>query len=405
MRGIRHHRRARSGGRRGIALLMTLIAVFLMVLLVSDFMENTTVFVATGANARDEVQAVYLARSAINLSRLLLVMQPTINRQLRSFGMPSLPLWRYADMMLAAFSEPGAASGLGMMLGASMGEAEGMGVEFGSFTARIVDEDSKINLNLGAQPRMADLLARELAALVAPAVYNPLFEESDASGNFTDRETNVQAIIDWADLDTEPYGFDSGTEDGFYELLTPSYHRRNAPFDSLEELRMIRGVDEDYWTAFVEPNADDPDQRLITVWGAGRININTATPLVLAALICTFAANQPEPACDPASATLGAFALAQYAAMYRDAGGLMPGLGAFSSARQFTSLISDGVEGIVQGVPLNEQEALRHLGVESRVFSVYATGEVGRVRRTIHTVIHTGLNPNEGGAVLYWRED
>lgn len=404
-RRLRIRRSIRGGRRRGMALLMTIISVALMTVLVADFMENTSVFVATGANSRDEIQAVYLARSAINLSRLLLVVTPTINRQLRTFGMPALPIWRYADMMLAPFSDSGAAGGLGMMLGADLSEAEGMGVENGNFSAQIVDEDSRINLNMGAQGRLSDLLARQLASLVMPAQYNELFEERDPDGEFTDRETQIQAIIDWVDLDTTPYGFDSGAEDNHYQMLEPRYERRNAPFDSLEELRMVRGVDEDFWSTFVEPDPEDPDQRILTVWGTGRINVNTATPMVLAALICAYAQNENEPACDPTNPIPGALMLAQFVVMYREAGGLLPGLGAFSSVRQFTSLVSEGMEGMVPGVPLNTREARRNLSVESRVFSIYATGEVGRVRRTIHVVIHTGLESTEGGAILYWRED
>jgi general secretion pathway protein K len=388
-----------------MALLMTIISIALMTVLVSDFMENTTVFVTTGANARDEIKATYLARSAINLSRLVLVLQPTINRSLRAFNMPGLPIWKYADMLLAVFSDPGAAAGLGMLVGASLGEAEGMGVEGGSFTATIVDEDSRINLNMAAQGRMAELLARQLASLMQSARYNELFEERDSNGDFTDRQTQIQAIVDWADLDFVPFGFDSGAEDSYYEMLTPRYRRRNAPFDSLEELRMVRGVDEDFWSAFVEPQPDDPDQRILTVWGSGRINVNTASPLVLAALICTYAQQEAEPACDPLNPVPGAMLLAQFVAMYREAGGLLPGLGAFSSTQQFTQLVRDGMAGFVPGVPLNDREARRYLSVESDVFSVYATGEAGRVRKNIHVVIHTGLSPNEGGAVLYWRED
>lgn len=387
-----------------MALLMVLITVSLMTVLITDFMENTSVFVATGTNARDEIQATYLARSAINLSRLLLVIQPTINRQLRAFRMPAIPIWKYADMMLAPFSDSGTAGGLGMLLGASLSDAEGMGVEGGNFTAQIVDEDSRINLNQGAQGRLADLLARQLAALTASAQYNELFEERDQDGNFTDRETQIQAIIDWVDLDTAPFGFETGAEDTGYEMLTPRYSRRNAPFDSLEELRMVRGVDEDFWSSFVDPDPEDPEQRILTVWGTGRININTASPMVLATLICTFAENPSDPACDPTSPIPGAFMLAQFVVMYREAGGLLPGLGAFTSVRQFTDVVGEGMEGLVPGVRISSQ-ASRHLDVESSVFSIYATGEVGRVRRTIHTVIHTGLSSTEGGAVLYWRED
>ncbi len=388
-------------------MLLVIVSVSLMTVLVADHMENTSVFVVTGTNARDEVQAQYAARSAVNLSRLLLVVTPTINRQLRVFGMPNLPLWRYADMLLAAFADPGAASGLGMMLGADLTDAEGLGAgEGGTFSARIVDEDARINLNMAAEGRMADIVARQLAALVAPAHYNELFEERDQDGNFTDRETQIQAIVDWADLDTEPYGLGSGTEDSHYEMLRPPYVRRNAPFDSLEELRMVRGVDEDFWSAFVDPVPDDPEQRILTVWGAGRVNVNTASAIVLASMICAFARNQPEPACDPTSPLPGALMLAQFLVSVREAGGLLPGLGGFPSVRQFTTLVSEGgLEGLIPGVPLNDAEARRYLDVESQVFSVFATGEFGRVRRTIHAVIHTGLSSTEGGAVLYWRED
>ena len=390
-------------------MLMVIIAVALMTVLVADFSENTSVFVATGSNARDEVQATYHARSAVNLSRLLLVVTPTINRQLRVFGMPNLPLWRYADMLLAAFSDPGAAAGLGMMLGASLSDAEGLGAGEGTFSATIVDEDSRINLNMAAQGSMADVVARQLAALFAPAHYNELFEERDPDGNFTDRETMVREIIDWADLDNQPYGLDTGVEDSHYEMLRPAFSRRNAPYDSLEELRMVRGVDEDFWTAFVDPVPDDPEQRILTVWGTGRVNVNTASPVVLAALICAFARNQPEPACDPTSPVPGALMLAQFVVMYREAGGILPGLGAFPSVDQFVSIVGEGMEGLVPGVALDDRTARRYLDVESRVFSVYATGEVVRrqrvVRRTVHVVIHTGLSSSEGGAVLYWRED
>ncbi len=41
----------RFRARRGMAILMTIIAISLMTVLVADFMENTAVFIATGTNA------------------------------------------------------------------------------------------------------------------------------------------------------------------------------------------------------------------------------------------------------------------------------------------------------------------------------------------------------------------
>lgn len=61
---------------------------------------------------------------------------------------------------------------------------------------------------------------------------------------------------------------------------TTEVHDREgvAPFQTIEELRYFRGVDDDDW--FGEKEA--PGLRdLLTVWGGGRINVNTASPEVL----------------------------------------------------------------------------------------------------------------------------
>ena len=56
-------------------MLVVLTWLALMIALVSEFTYGTTVDAAQAANARDELRAHYLARSAINLSRLLIKIQ------------------------------------------------------------------------------------------------------------------------------------------------------------------------------------------------------------------------------------------------------------------------------------------------------------------------------------------
>ena len=56
---------------RGVAMLVVLTWLALMISLVSEFTYGTTVDAAQAANARDELRAHYLARSAVNLARLL----------------------------------------------------------------------------------------------------------------------------------------------------------------------------------------------------------------------------------------------------------------------------------------------------------------------------------------------
>ena len=60
---------------RGVALLVVITWLALMIALVGEFTFGTTVDAAEAANARDELRAHYMARSAINLSRLLIKIQ------------------------------------------------------------------------------------------------------------------------------------------------------------------------------------------------------------------------------------------------------------------------------------------------------------------------------------------
>ena len=56
-------------------MLIVLTWLALMIALVSEFTYGTSVDAAQAANARDELRAHYLARSAVNLSRLLIKIQ------------------------------------------------------------------------------------------------------------------------------------------------------------------------------------------------------------------------------------------------------------------------------------------------------------------------------------------
>ena len=44
---------------------------------------------------------------------------------------------------------------------------------------------------------------------------------------------------------------------------------KNAPYDSLEELHMVRGVSDDFWRTIVDPEPNNPRKRHLTVWGQG----------------------------------------------------------------------------------------------------------------------------------------
>src|SRR4029450_13262765 len=72
----RRHR-ARTGRDResGVALLMSIAMLALLIALTSEFTYETSIHSMQAANARDEIRAHYLARSAVSISRLLIKIQ------------------------------------------------------------------------------------------------------------------------------------------------------------------------------------------------------------------------------------------------------------------------------------------------------------------------------------------
>jgi type II secretory pathway component PulK len=88
----------------------------------------------------------------------------------------------------------------------------------------VTDESAKLNLN----------------ALVAldPSANGIAYKTLMLLPNMTDDV--AYAIIDWIDADdnTSP----NGAEDSYYMSLSPSYHCKNGPLDSVEELLLVKGV-------------------------------------------------------------------------------------------------------------------------------------------------------------------
>ncbi len=81
---MRHaHPTSRRPGRpdqRGAALLVVMVAIAILTALTVDLAYGTRVRLQIAANGRDELRAAYLARNAVNLSRLVLGFQQQIDQ-------------------------------------------------------------------------------------------------------------------------------------------------------------------------------------------------------------------------------------------------------------------------------------------------------------------------------------
>lgn len=118
------------------------------------------------------------------------------------------------------------------------------------------DESGKLNINYANESQLKDLVML-------------IQEEPKESDAFK----IAHAIIDWRDEDNSVMAF--GAEDNYYKATLGKALPRNEPFQTVEELKMIRDVDEDLFLR-LEP--------YVTVYTQGAVNFNTASSIVLQAL-------------------------------------------------------------------------------------------------------------------------
>ena len=373
----------------------------------------TSASLAAALSERDAIRAEYAAKSAVNISRLLVASEPAVRAriaplfQLMGRNPPQIPVWAFADQVLGAFNGGEGANSFAQLAGIDGTLSKNTGMGDVSFEVRIIDEDSKLNLNGAAEgtPLAQDRYGAGFLGLTSPVQYNPLFEETDDDGQFTDRPTMCAAIADWTDLDENVYGCNpladtptsGGTEDSYYDGLGLPYRRKNAPFDSLEELRLVRGVSDDFWATFVEPDTTDPDSRIMTVWGQSRVNVNTANALTLVAVIC---ANAPE-----ATLCLDPVQLESFVMVVTLLRNAAPGVPLFTSPKGFVTalegkgpmgplLTSLGIEPVVFR---SKREFRRQISTDSKVFSVYADGVVKGYKRETRVRVHAVVDFRSAG--------
>ena len=89
----------------------------------------------------------------------------------------------------------------------------------------------------------------------------------------------VDAIKDWIDEDDEPTGF--GVENAYYKGLENPYPCKNGLLDSIDELLKIKGIT---GNIFYGSDTTPGLRNYVTVHGGSKININTAPPMILRAL-------------------------------------------------------------------------------------------------------------------------
>jgi general secretion pathway protein K len=229
--------------QRGIALIIVLLMISIIVAVTIQWNRSTRSEIYEAANLSDGIRLRYMAQSAFYAGEAILLMDKNAFDALTEE-------WAKTEMLAL--------------------KSEGL-FENGSFNLLIEDEGGKIPINRlvsgnGYNAPIRDFLLRLLTG--------PYFRLSqDQAGKVVD------AMKDWIDADDEVTG--DGAEGSYYAGLDRPYAAKNAPLDCIEELLMVKGVTRELFYGTGESSGL---ASCLTVFGDGKININTAPKPVLRAL-------------------------------------------------------------------------------------------------------------------------
>ncbi|MET0592646.1 MAG: type II secretion system protein GspK, partial [Polyangiaceae bacterium] len=204
-------RKKKRKSERGVALILVLGSIAIMTIMLTEFQDEATSELSSTLADRDALRAEYLAKSGVNLARLLIAAEPIIRQGLAIFSLglgqkpAQVPVWEFSDRILGAFNDKEGTADFAILTGTDISKGKNLGIEGGRFDVDIVDEDSKLNVNVAARgdPFTQNRLAQQLLALMTGEQYSPMFDQRDRDDNFTDRAALCGAIIDWADSDED----------------------------------------------------------------------------------------------------------------------------------------------------------------------------------------------------------
>jgi len=410
-------------GQRGFALLMALILVVLITAFVTDFNYKSRIDIISAGHHRDDVRAGYLAKSGVRTYGLLLVMGRQVGRNpmaqglLASLGMNldgaamvcrSIPFLDTA--MLRFMTQIGDGSmtdeeegGLLNLLGVGGTEdattaqtrvpvrgeldeskeddPEGLKRDLlafeGDFKVDCIDESSRIDLNGFANQTWAGYTLQQhptalmLYGLMAHEDFDPLFEERLKM----DRWELIGNIMDWVDVDSQRSGLWGGDEDALYDNYEPRYRSKNGRFDTVEELRMVHGVNDEVWSLFGEALSVHTQNF--------KVNVNSASPEMIRALIRAYT--------DPAIVPMQLIDMKLPELMAERI--FVP----YARATDFISRVQ------AKEIALRDVNRLKTIiSTDSKVFRLNSTGYVNE--STYDTVAVVRVN-NNGVRYLLWKEN
>ncbi len=410
---------------------MVIAVIAILIAITVEFTHGERINLQLAANARDELRAHYMARSGVELSRLLLSFQHQVD-QIQIPGMENIAgmLGGMEDLaggsdLAAAADMLGEGGGIGIrlwelipldssliqMFAGMAGEPreEEIGIveeptltafgDFdGGFRVEITDEESKVNINqlvgLSRQVRVALI---QLMSLLQDPRYDFIFDEADRHNVRMTRPDTILAIRAYLDesntlsnlvIGEDGPEFVSGTGDAtyYYSRYEPRYEPKNAPLDSLDEMYMIAGIGDYFMAAFGDRLTVHTDKNSVL-----NVTPQNMRDLCLRMVIASADPMQGAHLCGDEALMSELWEQIQLQRV------MMPWIGMTPSS--FRSLLEGrGIE--VDRFVWEGPNAV--FGNTSRTFTIESAGQAGDVQKKLVAIVRMEGSPL--GRLLHWKE-
>jgi general secretion pathway protein K len=229
---------------RGVALILVILIVSILVAVTLEMNRSSRAEVYDATNLSDSIKLIYIAKSGFHAGIGLLLMDKNNFDALFE---------DWADVKLIA-------------------RKSSTLFKDGYFNVPIEDESGKIQIN---RQVTGNAFNEDVKGLLIRLLNQPEFGLEEKM-----IVEILEAIKDWIDNDDEITGT-GGAERTYYSTLENPYTTKNGPLDCIDELLMIKGMTRKLYYGTSETLGL---RHLLTVYGDGRININTTPKQVLLAL-------------------------------------------------------------------------------------------------------------------------
>lgn len=204
---------APGSGDRGIALLLVLWIITFLAVICAEFSWTMRTEIATARNFKEGEQAYYTAEAGIN--RAIIELMRTASRPPQATAAPEDA--QELEEKEQPYWEPGSSYRFEL--------------DENPCSVEIEDQGNKLEIN----------------TYLAKAANNPAslkaFLKKTVGLEGEELDVVADSMIDWHDKDNNITGV-NGAEDDYYKSLDPPYASRNGDIPVLEELLLVKGIDE-----------------------------------------------------------------------------------------------------------------------------------------------------------------